>query len=332
MFYDYAVKVPAGTAKKTPYQATLKLTAGVILRLDVEFPAGCRGYVYATVNHGGHQLYPTNPSDALNAEGFTIQAWDLYPIVDAPFELKVLAWSPECTYDHTLTVRVDLVRIEDLINLLPFLAGLERLLEYVGAAAPGVAPPEEEAPPAPPAPPPPVCTLGDKKCVGVDLYECREVEGAADWVLVEENSAECNFVPPEPEPPPPPPEPPPPEPEPGPPPEGKILELHYRIKGKEYPIDYVVPRGTFYYLVFKVKNTGPAKAKFRAARYIADPFPGFYYSDPVTMVPDQVAYIEWGFGQGAIPGEYPQTWYLFADDVEVDKVDVVHYGGPEKGE
>jgi hypothetical protein len=332
MLYDFGITVPAGTAENAPIEATLKLTAGLIFYLSVEFPPGCRGYVYAVVKHGGHQLYPTNPQGALNAENFTVQAWDFYPLKEAPYTLKVLGWSPEADYQHTLTVRVNLIRLEDIIKMLPFLEGLQLLMEYMGVPAEVITPPGPQPEPEPTPPAPPVCTLGDKKCEGFDLYECQEVDGEAAWVKVEENSLECNFVPPEPEPPEPEPEPPPPEPEPGPPPEGKILELHYRIKDQDFPIDYVVPKGTFYYLVFKVKNTGPVKAVFKAARYIADPFPGYYYSSPITLVPNQIAYIDWGFGQGAIPGEYPQTWYLYADNVQVDKIDVVHYGGPEEKE
>lgn len=35
---------------------------------------------------------------------------------------------------------------------------------------------------------PPVCTPGETKCIGPDLYECSPDN---EWVLIEENSAQC---------------------------------------------------------------------------------------------------------------------------------------------
>ena len=182
MFYDFAVTVPAGTLATSPVEQKLKLTEGVILRVDVEFPAGCRGYVSLVLKHEGHQLYPTNPSEQFNTEDFTVGIWDIYPLYTAPYSLTAIAWAPETNYPHTITVRVDEVRAEDLEAILPFLSGLSKLLRLMGVTpAPEevtptpppeeeVPPPEEEvptppapppAPPAPPAPPvPPVVPPG----------------------------------------------------------------------------------------------------------------------------------------------------------------------------
>jgi len=45
---------------------------------------------------------------------------------------------------------------------------------------------------APPEVPPEVCTPGEAKCEGFDLYECS---GEGKWVRVEENSPSCGWVP-----------------------------------------------------------------------------------------------------------------------------------------
>ena len=63
-----------------------------------------------------------------------------------------------------------------------------------------------------------VCTPGDQKCIGADLYRCRQYydttyhEYRTEWYLVEMNSPQCVVEPPEPEPEPEPPAPPPPAP------------------------------------------------------------------------------------------------------------------------
>jgi hypothetical protein len=329
MLYDYPVVVPAGTSARAPVETTLKLTAGLIINLSVEFPAGCRGYVHTVIRAGGYQLYPTNPSGDLNAEDFTVQAWDFYPLLSAPFHVKAYSWSPEANYSHTLTVRIDLVRLDDLLNMLPFLKGLEALLAFVGVPAEEITP-GPEVPPAPPTPPaPPVCEIGEQKCIGADLYECQEVDGVADWVLVEENSTQCEIVaPPEPEPPPPPPPPPEPEKVPS---EGKILEVTWQAYNEEkiHPTTDPVPKETYYRVIFKIKNTGTVKAEYRIAFYRTGFGEGYYYSKPVTLSPGQVAYVDYWLTNLAVPGEYPITWYLFSYDKKVYELEVTHYGGPE---
>jgi len=315
MFYDFAVVVPAGTTEREPAEVTLKLTAGLIIRIDVEFPAGCRGYVSAVVKVGGHQLYPTNPAGAMNAEDFTVQAWDFYPLMEAPYTLKVKAWSPVTDYPHTLTVRVDLVRLEDLTRLLPFLQGLEKLMAYMGVSA------EEEVPP-PPEPLPPLCTLGDTKCIDADLYECQEVDGEASWVLSEVNSTQCQ--PPEP--------PPPPPPEPLPvPSEGEILEITWvEIEGKEHPLTDPIPHLAGYYQRFKIKNIGEVTADFRVAYYTTGFGEGYLYSRKINLVPEQVAYIDWVFYAGAKPGSHTVTWHLFSYDTDVYQLEATHFIAEEE--
>lgn len=132
MFYDFAVTVPAGTAKSSPVIETLKLTAGIIHPLSVEFPAGCRGYVYCTILHQEHQLWPTNPRGALRAEGYIIPIEDYYPLTTEPYSLKVRAWAPNATYNHTLTVRVTVVTEEELEPLKDLPSQFQKLFLLLG--------------------------------------------------------------------------------------------------------------------------------------------------------------------------------------------------------
>ncbi|MDD3492306.1 MAG: hypothetical protein PHU95_02235 [Candidatus Thermoplasmatota archaeon] len=45
----------------------------------------------------------------------------------------------------------------------------------------------------PSPPPPPPCTEGETRCEGYDLYVCQD----GRWVLLEGNSEQCGFIPPE---------------------------------------------------------------------------------------------------------------------------------------
>ena len=109
MFYDFAVTIPAGTTEDDPVEQVLKLTHGVIHRVEVEFPAGCRGYAHLVLLHEEHQLYPTNPDEDFNAEGYTIPIDDYFPLTTEPYSLKAVGWAPDASYNHTITVRIGIL-------------------------------------------------------------------------------------------------------------------------------------------------------------------------------------------------------------------------------
>ncbi len=152
MFYDFAILVPAATAEADLIKYTLKLTYGIITHVYVEFPAGCRGYVYCTIDWEGHQLYPTNPDGAFNTEDYIIPIEDRFPLVIQPYQLYAKVWAPETTYDHTVTVRIEILEPDLLYPEAKLPASLEKVITFLGGIP--TPPPEEEEVPPTPAPPP----------------------------------------------------------------------------------------------------------------------------------------------------------------------------------
>ena len=132
MFYDFAVTIPAGRTENSPVEQTLKLTKGIIHRVEIEFPAGCKGYAHLVLLHEGHQLYPTNPDEDFNANGYTIPIDDYFPLDTAPYSLKAVGWSPDAEYDHTITVRVGILPEEILSPLFGLGASLSKFFKLVG--------------------------------------------------------------------------------------------------------------------------------------------------------------------------------------------------------
>lgn len=103
MFYSYALAVPASTLESAPATATLHVTAGTVDRVEIQFPAGCAGLVHVTVFHREHQAWPTNPDSDFSADNETITFNEDYPLVSAPYQLKLIAWNDDDTYPHTVT-------------------------------------------------------------------------------------------------------------------------------------------------------------------------------------------------------------------------------------
>jgi len=106
MFYAWDVTVPAGRAEATPYEASLKLSSGVITAIDVKFPAGCHGLVKLRLLRAEFQLVPLTRGQWVTGDDETVPTESYYELEGTPTELKLVACSPGTTYDHTITVRV----------------------------------------------------------------------------------------------------------------------------------------------------------------------------------------------------------------------------------
>ena len=108
MLYVLALTIPANTAEATPHEEDLKLTDGVITRVEVEFPAGCQGLAHSYARQAIHQAFPINPDGKLCSDNYVI-AWNDYEDIDTdPRVLTIGGWNLDDTYPHTITWRIEL--------------------------------------------------------------------------------------------------------------------------------------------------------------------------------------------------------------------------------
>jgi len=108
VFYVFPITIPAGTLESAKTKTTLKLTAGRITRVHLEFPAGHMGLTHIHINVGLHQLYPTNPDADFSSSNETISFVEDLLLDRPPFEVQAHAWNLDDTYEHTITVRLEL--------------------------------------------------------------------------------------------------------------------------------------------------------------------------------------------------------------------------------
>lgn len=132
MYYNFAITVPAGTAQASPKTETLELTKGIIHRVEVEFHAGCKGYVSCRLKHHLHQLYPTNPQGVFSTDNYAIPIDDYFELKAEPYSLKFEGWSPNATYDHEIIIRVGVLSDKTSLLLLHTLQGMVKFLKVVG--------------------------------------------------------------------------------------------------------------------------------------------------------------------------------------------------------
>lgn len=121
---------PANTAQDDALETKLHLCSGTIIQVWMFHPEGCHGLAYASVHHGGHQLYPNNPEKSYHGNAVPMTWSDNYKLGGPPI-LKLKTWNLDDTYDHTVYVRVTVLRPEEspgIAAMLQILRAIQALL------------------------------------------------------------------------------------------------------------------------------------------------------------------------------------------------------------
>jgi hypothetical protein len=109
MDFKYVVKTTKNTTEPHAVLTDMKLTEGVIRKVQLLHPEGCHGLAYASIWFGGHQLYPSNPEVAYHGNAVPMEFEDNYEL-KGPAILKLKTWNLDDTYDHSVYVRITVLR------------------------------------------------------------------------------------------------------------------------------------------------------------------------------------------------------------------------------
>ena len=132
MYYDVSFTIPANTAKSSPEELVVKLTHGVIHRVELGFPRGCAGLAHLQIRRGLHQVWPTNPQGSFNTDGYTITFNEYYEFSTEPYVLTLVGWNLDDTYDHTLEVRIGILPSKVPISEGPITLAVRRITGRFG--------------------------------------------------------------------------------------------------------------------------------------------------------------------------------------------------------
>jgi len=108
MFYVFPITIPANTPETAKQLTTLQLTRGTIKRVNIEFPAGHVGLTHIFIRRGLYQVWPSNPDANFKSSNETIAWEEEYELDSAPYAFVASTWNEDDTYDHTITVRLEL--------------------------------------------------------------------------------------------------------------------------------------------------------------------------------------------------------------------------------
>ena len=127
MFYVFPLTIPASTPETAKQITTLELARGTVKRVNVEFPAGHVGLTHLFLRRGLYQVWPSNPEANFKSSNETIAWEDDYKLDTQPYHFVAYAWNEDDTYEHTITVRLELeplAVVKSLVEEVKALLGL----------------------------------------------------------------------------------------------------------------------------------------------------------------------------------------------------------------
>jgi hypothetical protein len=133
MFYSYAVTINANTAAASPKIQDLKLVAGVVVNVGIQFPAGCKGLAHCSLWHEGRQWLPTNPDEYFTADGNTIPIQERYNIPAGLNIVRFIGYNTDTLYSHTITIYINILPPEVADSSLYVYSALARFAQLIGA-------------------------------------------------------------------------------------------------------------------------------------------------------------------------------------------------------
>ena len=106
MFYSFPYTTVSGDIVSAKHRMNMILTAGIIHQVDVLFQKDAAHLINVQIYHGSHQLWPTNPGNALKGDATVISFREFYELKGASNDLHALIW-----WEDTETTKEVIIQI-----------------------------------------------------------------------------------------------------------------------------------------------------------------------------------------------------------------------------
>jgi len=131
MFFVWDITVTADTKATSPKTQILKLSAGVITKIEIKFARGCHGMVGVRLKHHEFQLVPLTKGEWVTGDDESVAFDEYFELKTTPYALKFEGCSPNTLYNHTLTVRITVLP-KAVASMIPVVELLAKLLSKLG--------------------------------------------------------------------------------------------------------------------------------------------------------------------------------------------------------
>ena len=131
MIWAWDINITANKLTTAPETQILKLSKGVIVKVDIKFARGCHGMVKVRLRHEESQLVPLSRDEWITGDNETVSFPEFFELKTGPYQLKFLGCSPGTSYAHTVTVRISVLP-KRVASMIPVIDLLSRLLQRMG--------------------------------------------------------------------------------------------------------------------------------------------------------------------------------------------------------
>lgn len=112
MIYSADIQTLADRKKTNLLRTPLRVTKGLVYRIEICFPAGSAGLMGVAIFDGSYGLWPSTVGEFFTGDGNTISFEDLYLKEAAPFIFDIYTYNLDTANPHNVQVRVGQVSKE----------------------------------------------------------------------------------------------------------------------------------------------------------------------------------------------------------------------------
>jgi len=112
MIYTANITTLKDTPKTNLKKTTIKVTKGLVYKVEFYFPAGSAGLMGLAVFDGLFQIWPSSVGEFFVGEDHVISFDDMYLKEAQPFELQAYTYNEDDTHAHSVQVRIGQVSSE----------------------------------------------------------------------------------------------------------------------------------------------------------------------------------------------------------------------------
>lgn len=109
MDYVFEKVIPANTAEANAVTEEQFLPHGIIQRVAIYFPWGCKNLAHVTIWYNEHQVWPTQLDKNYSGNEVLFEFPESYELKETWNRITVRGWNEDDTYDHTPIVHITLL-------------------------------------------------------------------------------------------------------------------------------------------------------------------------------------------------------------------------------
>lgn len=115
MWYQREITIPKNTTEINRTKTSIHAIKGIIHRVYIHFPAGCKGLARVRILEGKHQIAPSNAQESFKGDDTDLSYKEYYELTNFPTWITIETWNLDTAYNHTIVVGLGVLKKEILL-------------------------------------------------------------------------------------------------------------------------------------------------------------------------------------------------------------------------